>query len=202
MNDTKQTMSELRNECKALALEIPKRATREQLEALISADVARTAAELNALVPGIIKRPESDEERAAASSMNASIVPDPDDESLDEAAFRHDEEMFGRQDHDLDVETEQEVADSLALDHGLLTERTDVDPETGELIGTGAASIAANDRKPVVDLGPKPVTMYFPSVRLGDVVVECEHTAWGHQSEGAAKKCAAALATKATAAAQ
>jgi len=48
--------------------------------------------------------------------------------------------------------------------------------------------------EPVVDLGARPVTYWFPSIKLanGDTV-RCEHQRYGHESQKAAEKCARSL---------
>lgn len=45
-----------------------------------------------------------------------------------------------------------------------------------------------------VDLGAKQITYYFPSVTWPDGSVRtCEHTKYGHETEKAARRCAASL---------
>jgi hypothetical protein len=48
-----------------------------------------------------------------------------------------------------------------------------------------------------VDLGAKPVTMYFPTATLASgEVVQCAHQRYGHESEASARKCIGALAVQ------
>jgi hypothetical protein len=48
--------------------------------------------------------------------------------------------------------------------------------------------------EPVVDLGARQVTFWFPSITMPDgTVVRCEHQRYGHESEAAAKRCLRSL---------
>jgi hypothetical protein len=52
----------------------------------------------------------------------------------------------------------------------------------------------AANAEPVADLGARPVTYWFPSIKLGSgEVIHCEHSRYGHESEAAAKRCVRSL---------
>ena len=55
---------------------------------------------------------------------------------------------------------------------------------------------------PVIDLNPAQVTVWKPVVSLNGNVHTCPHSAYGHENEMSAAKCARSLVNKAKAAAK